>query len=372
MSGSPESTRTRLIREMARDMNKLRGASGSARGFSRGSRTNTDSTASSFDPDNEAIVSTRPLDIHAKPLPELRDSAKKYRYPRQAEPEVQINTSAIHRAFPDFTQGPSSGNESVSIETGRGYPANKDNREANSSLMDFGAGVIEDSIHHDSNLVPADSFPHMHNGSNRNIAYSPAPNSENNTIISQSTQPAPLGFTSAKDLVHRMTNGKQNRVYTQTGRSASQQSTNNPYPQISADITDMPNLSELVSGVYEDGTPVFSAISGRNTFPPQKNGRRSKLNHVELASIPTPDDEQAIYISLKLLQEKVATLEASKVDDAAVMASLRAENESLVREKYDRQRNKRSDSALGSTSGSDAGDEAGFGVRKLTIEKARM
>ena len=338
-------------------MNKMRNTSASSRGNARSANAQ-DSTASSFDPENEAVVSTRNVETYSQRLPELRNSAKKYRYPRRVEPEVQINTSAIHRAFPDFSQGPSSGNESGSIEMGRGVHADDTNRDREFSLelsSDFNPQAFNTR-----RFAQEQPQPPQHSRLDRVSSYTHVYDTENITQISQSTQQARGAFSSAKDLIHRLNCGNVGKV---TGDSGYDK--NNNITHQSGETDCIPNISELVSGVFEDGTPVFSATSARSGYKVPQNRRKSRLSHVELASIPIPDDEQAIYISLKLLQEKVIALETSKVENGAAIATLKAENEAL------RHRNKRSDSALGSTSGSDGGDEAGSGVRKVAIEKSR-
>lgn len=358
---------------MARDMHKIRTVSASA---ALPTQVETDfegsSTASSFDPENEALVSTRHLDNHAQPLPELRESAKKYRYPRAMEPELQIDTSAIHRAFPDFSQGLSSLSQSMSIEMGRGAPTNGLNRASEFSPVEFGAS-FNSADSQSRHLMTGKSRPHSILTQNHNNGPADTRRSENVTEISQTTQQQPGGFTSARDLIQRLSNDKPNTTHLQRAARRSPTPTNTGEMNNSIYGNDMPNISELVSGIFQDGTPVFSATSTHNRKRSynRRPSAKPKSSHARLVSIPTPDEEQAIYISLKLLQEKVATLEANKVEDAAAIMTLRAENDALAREKADRA--KRADSALGSTSGSDAGDEKpSHGGDKVTAEKVRL
>ncbi|KAJ6156883.1 hypothetical protein N7497_005768 [Penicillium chrysogenum] len=70
-------------------------------------------------------------------------------------------------------------------------------------------------------------------------------------------------------------------------------------------LPDLPNISELVSGVYEDGTPVYSR------------------------QVPVPEDEKALFVHLRLLQDKVAELEMFKSEAERKMDSYRQENSSL-------------------------------------------
>jgi hypothetical protein len=79
-----------------------------------------------FNPDkDEVIMSTRQVDTdlsHTNPkLPKLRDTAKKYGRWTPRKADFVINTSALDKAFPDFTQGSvDDGPDTESIEIGRG------------------------------------------------------------------------------------------------------------------------------------------------------------------------------------------------------------------------------------------------------------
>src|SRR5690348_17313235 len=85
------------------------------------SHASQNTTASAFDPDHEALVSTRHLDTIDR-LPGWRASAKKYHNQSEEEPDFAIDTSALQRAFPEFSQVASSedGDDDLSIEIGRG------------------------------------------------------------------------------------------------------------------------------------------------------------------------------------------------------------------------------------------------------------
>ena len=103
MADSPTAKhRTRLIREMSRELKRP----------SRSESNQDVSQGSSFWNDgNEACASPSYADTTdstntTQRLPTLRDSAKKYRtYTRPAEPDFEINTSMMAKAFPDFSQG---------------------------------------------------------------------------------------------------------------------------------------------------------------------------------------------------------------------------------------------------------------------------
>jgi hypothetical protein len=101
-------------------------------------------------------------------------------------------------------------------------------------------------------------------------------------------------------------------------------------------LPDLPNLSELVSGVYEDGTPVFSRNSKAKVtrfVSPLSLPTEASHNtgHIPLESVPIPEDEKAIFVSLKLLQSKVADLEMAKADAEQRLEKLVQENAQLVK-----------------------------------------
>ena len=122
-------------RQLLREIREERTSSSRGSSLTSPSEANSSpDTTTTFDPDNdEALQSTRQFDDVVEKLPQLRASAQKYsrfNQPRpQSEPDYAIDTSAIGRAFPDFTQGgnpsdsaPDSG--SASIEIGRGQTKN--------------------------------------------------------------------------------------------------------------------------------------------------------------------------------------------------------------------------------------------------------
>ena len=461
MSHSPSSEhRARLIREMSRDLNHTRPTSRS----SKGSNGNAESTTSSFDPENEALMSTRQIENYSHRLPELRASAQKYGRHERSEVDFAINTSAIGRAFPDFTQGGTSSDESsMSIELGRGTkdennnrnkrhgasrefssilggnsldlsPAmvgnyevmgtpplrpskasKKSNEPLNSSLRrnaqlrrasavqkevtepsppvakttDYGSGGSRHgSAEHPRTLSAmharvadeddasdiSDDRPPTLNLTARNTRFG---GSKTAKTVAATTLPSE--FTSRQGLINAMTNGtasKQNKPMPQVSNATI--SSVNPGTQQSFMLPDMPNFSELVSGIFQDGTPVFSrhAKSRASRFASGSNSQqqqgKAERGHANVTAIPLPDDEQAIFVSLRLLQDKVAELENGKAEAQATIQDLLEKTRVLEREKLESKRMRRSDSALGTTDGSEGGDEQGKGSRRWIIEKTRV
>jgi len=133
----------------------------------------------------------------------------------------------------------------------------------------------------------------------------------------------------------------------------------------------VPDISELVSGTFKDGTPVFTG-SGKvqSRFASGGSARTpvGKAGHTQLDSIPVPEDEKAIFLSLQLLQDKVAALEMEKADAQRIGDDLQRENYQLQAEKKELSRHRRSDSGLGMADSGSDGEYARDNM-KLVSEK---
>lgn len=80
-------------------------------------------------------------------------------------------------------------------------------------------------------------------------------------------------------------------------------------------LPDLPNLTELVSGVFEDGTPVFSKTApSRAHYAAPPNGGRRQPEHIPLDGVPIPQEEKAIFAALQQLQDKVAQMEQERAE----------------------------------------------------------
>ncbi|KAJ5788490.1 hypothetical protein N7457_003480 [Penicillium paradoxum] len=99
-------------------------------------------------------------------------------------------------------------------------------------------------------------------------------------------------------------------------------------------LPDLPNISELVSGVYEDGTPVYSRqgkVRSTRFVSPLHDITDVSLphEHMPLDAVPVPEDEKALFVHLRLLQDKVAELEMFKSEAERRLDNYRQENSSL-------------------------------------------
>jgi hypothetical protein len=444
MALSPNSRhRSRLIREMSRDLNKTTHSCASSTGSHHG--TVSDSTISDFDPENEAIMSTRQMNVDfSQRLPELRDTAKKYgRWNGGRQPDIVINTSAIGRAFPDFSQGDS--DESMSIEVGRGAKtrqrtASQQTRPKYSDNIDSPIVTVGDF-----QILSTPPMKPQSKSTQQDAPRSSAREESHNKRVSSTQKeniPPQVTSNSVKKIpdyvsgATRTKSGEQRRTLaeiharvsedsdgsfigderpatvtfaTKNSRFASFQPRKSPLVNVNTQskqqvndalidalaerrhasqtqtpskppsnstvtntinptnqsflLPNMPEISELVSGTFRDGTPIFTK-SGKVQSRFLSNGTEKKAIHNDLDGIPVPQDEKDIFLSLQLLQEKVATLEMEKADNQRILEDLQKNNYQLQAEKEEYQRHRRSDSGLGMA---DSGSESEN--RKLVAEK---
>lgn len=129
-------------------------------------------------------------------------------------------------------------------------------------------------------------------------------------------------------------------------------------------LPDLPNLSELVSGVYEDDGPALprqnKMRATRFVSPPlggDMGDESVSRQHLPLDALPVPDDEKALFVSLRVLQERVAELEHAKADAERKIQDMRQENAFL---KSDRPRGK---DKHGRTKGYESEEEYGWDSR---------
>lgn len=270
------------------------------------------------------------------------------------KPDFQINTSALKRAFPDFSTHGSSTEDS--IEIGRGLPRSnksshnlpsedvsealqfslgqgqnfrlmatppikpkksmdlkkdtrreslgKENSDAKKETR-YGSGssgkgstdsrrtLVEKhtTVESDDSVVLKDARPSQLNSQNRNTRFT-APQ----------TTPKPASRRQPSEHV------AHNDTHTSAMSGAA-----GTYQSFA--IPDMPNITELITGHRQDGTPIFNRSAksrSRFTTPASRRTASGKSSHVPVENAPVPADAKALYVSLQMLQEKVAELESSK------------------------------------------------------------
>lgn len=366
------------------------------------------SFGSDFDPEHEALQSTNHGNNSPR-LPNMTSNARKNHnnYPSydgadDDEPDYAINTSAIERAFPEFSNAGSSSDDDLhddllddepSVELGRGASSKptRHMEDSRNSLMSF-----ENSVRSSSPAVRLD-YPTSHTPQKSAMRAQPrravsdnlrkdaqvrrASQAQKENIKPQSNaqrrtpsemhgrarDPYDISFTGDEQ---RPSPGRGNLRSTRFGnanlshqiaeaverasrearpggklsnstRSVAGNGTGDTFTHQSFLLPDLPNLSELVSGVYEDGTPVLPSHkkmrSTRFVSPSQDPDASVSRQHIPLDAVPVPDDEKALFVSLRVLQERVAELEHAKSDAEKKIQDMRQENAFL---KSDRSRPK--------------------------------
>lgn len=429
----------RLVRGLSRDLSRSRNSYIAAsqsvldRDHTRNSDLDTKSS-SEFDPGSDEIfMSTRQLDDTAKQLPHIRSTAKKFAYYNPPQPEPRVDTSMLEQEFQDFDQDISLGEESMSIEVGRGVrrsTRNTPNKFNQSSIMSPNQQVSigDDSLYEVTGTPgnrPRLTARNTDGGERSNLRKeaqirraASLPQKDIDTSLSRLGRPGtrvspgksrrsgladmhakvtseesllderpPTLTTSVKNtrfgnprsrqssagpngLSSKFTsdqglNTTPQRAAIGTPRSATANAT-----QQSFMLPDLPNLTELVSGVYKDGTPVFSrGAKARSRFTSGSYPNRAyngQPGHLPVESIPVPADEKAIFASLQLLREKVAQLEQEKAESERRIEDYGNEVIGLKVELEMQQNMRRSDSALGSTDGEGQSSKDNWRVEKTS------
>jgi hypothetical protein len=335
------------------------------------------STMSSFQPEFE---STQQFDTATQSLqlPNLRSSAQRFNYYNPPQPAMHIDSSFVRDSFPDFTEkSPSPSREaSMSIEAGRAHKGSpkafdmSDIPLPSDSLYDLHSTPPrstrptpkkQESLRKEASLRRAHSTDKRANASQRrslsDMHHKVRHESDSSFVgedrpTTTSIQPRNTRFTSA--------NLPTSYSHDQGLRSAStpQRPLQNPtadwtgtQTQASFMLPDLPNITELVSGVRKDGTPVFSrSQKSRSRFTSASHNNPTLTNtiaHANIKSIAVPEEEKAIFASLQLLKDKVANLEAEKSEAHKRLEEYEAEVGQLKSRLDVEQKLRRPDSALG-------------------------
>lgn len=278
---------------------------------------------------------------------------------RQA-PDFQINTSALKRAFPDFSQHGSSTEDS--IEIGRGYNSRsaKNTPSKNAPSEDvseafqfsFGKGtkyqltgtppirprksVGSNDLHKGGSVVNNENEPQKETR-NGSTSSGKASFDSRKTLVDRHTTVESDHSAVLKEIkpsnINKQTRNtrfasgqrKENFHTPATSRQQLHAMQNNTNTSVLADapatnqsyvIPDMPNITELITGRRQDGTPIFNrSVKSRSRFATPSNRRgsiKATATHAPVENVPVPADTKALYVSLQLLQEKVTELESSR------------------------------------------------------------
>lgn len=342
-------------------------------------------------------------------IPRIRSTAKKATAWRMPQSEPNIDTSMVNKQFNDFDQSISD-DDLESIEQARGD--NRSNRGTPAKMSSRGFDSLYDvtpptgrsrksyaaetgSLRRDAQIRRA-SRNDMDNGASPrpgSTRHSPALSSkqdrkrpslaklhaklsEDESTFMQERPPNPTFQHSTST---RWGNSRSRTTSLQADKHADvSQYTNatsrsrpttaqNPTAQ-SFILPDLPNLTELVSGVFEDGTPVFSKsapIRSRFAAPGRGGNNGRQPSHIPVDSVPIPKDEKAIFAALQLLQDKVAQMEHERAEQEKKLEDQELEIVELKATAQAQTHSRGRDSALGSTDGE------GSGRGSWKVEKTR-
>ena len=345
------------------------------------------SSHSGFDPEDEALASTKRVDNSPGGLPKM-----KQRVARQlSEPDYEINTSAIEHALPDFSQLPGSeeedgahaDDEDVSIEIGRGAPKTRD--DSRSSVMSFYNSVrssspaikvdypspkpamrskraVSDNLRKDAQLRQASlrrEAPESQQKSGRrdqrrtlsDMHARVRDNYDGSLLEDERPSVAPISTRTTRfgsNISRRVADAvdkARDEAFAREMRAMEKQNSRKSR-HVSANGTpggdtgtyqsivlpDFLSMSELASGLYDDGTAGRQnrVRATRFVSPPHDTTDMSfSREHAPLDFVPIPEDEKALFVSLKLLQDRAADLEIAKSESDKKMEELRRENASL-------------------------------------------
>lgn len=350
-------------------------------------------TLSDFDPEHEALASTR--EFGSPQQPNIYHD----------EQDWDIHTSTLDKAFPDFSQLSPSEEEmdadnmpesdsDLSLEVGRGVnkPARRldDSRD---SIMSFQNSVrssspavrvdyptpqkaaparstarraVSENLRKDAQLrranqaqkeIASPQLPKNQRDQRRTLSemHAKVRDDYDGSFIGDE-RPAPIDVkprstrfgnrNSSQEIADAIERASRDAYAKETRKSnatatprrnvSGQTNVNNmgdTFTRNSFLLPDLPNISELVSGVYEDGTPVFSQNKMRSTrfvSPPNDAADVSLTReHFPIDAVPIPEDEKALFVSLRLLQDKVAELEMYRSDAEKRLDNYREENAAL-------------------------------------------
>jgi hypothetical protein len=323
------------------------------------------STINSAKFDDEALMSTRNFDEeHSHMLPQLRATAQKMAYYSPPQPQQHVPTSVVNRNFHDFDSNNDTFNngaldDSESIEVGRGLGhtpsrANRSTPRVNSDMT-----------------PPVRPKPTPKSSLRRDAALRRASGNRSGLANASATdKPRPRPEEMTRDAKHsrfgRNFSGSDTENFATQGFGTPRSAANGTAQSFM--LPDLPNLTELVSGTYKDGTPIFSKSGKkRSRFSSAPCVPFNQPNFIPVGAIGVPEDEKAILASLQLLKDKFAQLEQEKLEADRRIEEYEDEAVKMRAQLVARQNFRRSDSALGSTDGE--GD--GSARTKWQIEKTR-
>ncbi|KAL9078813.1 MAG: hypothetical protein Q9157_002254 [Trypethelium eluteriae] len=439
-SPSAQQQRARIIRDLTQDRVRTRGSNSDA-GSNAERETGNDVTTSSFDPENEALNSTRQMDNSTQQaLPSIRNTMQNNARYRYLDDGYYIDVDAAGRLLGDQD---GSSESSMSIELGRGNRrSSKNTPNQNLPSEDPTENIVfsmgDNSLWELTATPPGKPRPSgkaKNDGAKGSVMKDPPPRRTSAAVTAEprvpsapidgpspgtnksenTRKPSTLAHMHARvtdeydgsymseerpqptatltkstrfgsirnnpvpsNAIPNSTSGENglnlgaNRM--ETPRRVQHSISTNPQAAVGTGtmqsfiLPDLPNITELVSGVRADGTPVFSRTPrARSRFASSSNRATPKGSqpvHFPIDGIPMPDDEKAIFASLHLLQDKVAQLEIEKDEKDQKLGKYENEIIELRSQAQAQKEIRHNDSGLGTT------DDEGRGPSKRKTERA--
>ncbi|TKA21703.1 hypothetical protein B0A50_08785 [Salinomyces thailandicus] len=131
-------------------------------------------------------------------------------------------------------------------------------------------------------------------------------------------------------------------------------------------LPDLPNITELVSGTRNDGTPVFSRNTRSRSRFTSASYQALRTEHATIENVAIPEEEKAIFASLQLLKDKVAQLENANSESERRAQDYESEISDL-RTQLQSESRRSPDSALGSED-----DDETAALEAFRDEKTRL
>ena len=317
-------------------------------------------TASSFDAARDAIHSTA----------QLPDYTTQQQLPQQTQPNYD--------QFPDsVSEGGSEGSAELSIELGRGVKRHTRarNEDVSSNLMlnmgndslyevtgtppmrsHSGPKNANDGLRRQASLRRATETAKTNDAAKRTSGMKARALSEALHQINTEDEASFMAEEQTATFHHRNTRFTRSR---QASANIPKQQTphrgvnnNGTVQSNSFMLPDLPNITELVSGVRKDGTPLFNrAAKSRSRFTSGSYRPSAPAQHHPIESVPIPEEEKVIYASLQVLKERVDQLELEKSKSAKRAEEYESEIIDLRSQLAVAQR--RPDSGLGSSASDD-------------------
>ncbi|KAH7327226.1 centrosome microtubule-binding domain of Cep57-domain-containing protein [Rhexocercosporidium sp. MPI-PUGE-AT-0058] len=321
-------------RSFASSTGSKHGSISSASSSKHGTVSQDSTRSTEFDPErDEALVSTQRMDFDvSQKLPQIRDTARKYgRWAPRKQDDFKINTSAIGRAFPDFTQGDTE--LSLSIEQPRPYNSTKQSIDE-SPLATVTNGMrlrgsprkprptspILDALHRKEdkeNIAPPSQksagSAYVSQASRTNTHRDPYDSVDNDTF-STLPQPSPLKYQAQVDTDVTASSFSDGSVFISPAKPNSSQ------PLSSKTPTAMPNPSQAAHLVHAS-KPVQIARPAQSTkpTPAASSSKAPNLNPAPSSSQAANPTQGSFIIPQPTVSEEVATVTKPFVQHGKVL-----------------------------------------------------